>query len=435
MSDFYPHCVASNQDAVYAVSTMYIRDDLHFVVVKSASNPTSSFAAEWEVVAISSLDDVDPQNPNLLQTLIRDECSVDNDGTFSMWARENDNFYNFKFVRSSQGTFSTSNKCEKNNPRGAWTKTQLVMPGRFAYKRWMSVQDPSSTAGAATLVVHTRTEEALPPVAPPTIQYAPINTTSMQTFVNSQDLRPIVLMFALLKSGAPIPIPDESDIPDKGRVTYNRTLTYFPFPPQNQADVPQVVSVPWNVDCWDSEFWDENYARASNGKLYYLCKTSETKIIPIGVSDPGLFTLAYGPSSKTDPQFVTVFRYRSRSSSFTIDLSKNETEPSTDSPPFSTLPSSYKINEMCGTLGKGRTLWENIGIAIGTLVGVALLVWCWLRWRNKRKAPKTTVEEGGLPVYDQSPVTGQSHIELAEMQRPSEERREGEAPPGYVPRS
>ncbi|KAF9375891.1 hypothetical protein CPB97_011177 [Podila verticillata] len=481
MSGFYPQCVTSNQYATYAVSTMYIRDRTHLVVIKSVNNPTSSFNAAWEVIAISSIDDVDPNNPNPLQTLISDQCSVDNDGTFSMWARKNDNFYNFKFDRSSQGKVSTSNQCKKNIPRGEWTKTQLVMPVNLVYKRWVSVQDPSSTAGAATVVVHTRVEEALPPVAPPTIQYAPINTTSVQTFVSNQDLRPIVLtntsaaiinlvygdnqMFALLKSGAPIPVPDEPYTPPKGRVTYNQTLTYFPFPPKNQADVPQVVSVPWNVDCKDSELWDENYAKVANGKLYYMCKvriypsfrfvtpfiqasnnltaplnlhiydtkTSQTKSLQLGSSNPGLITLTYGPSSKTDPQFITVFRYGS--SSLTFDLFKNETEPSMVYGHFSFMPNTYEINEMCEALEDGRTLWENIGIAIGTLVGVVLLVWGWRRWRNERKAPKPTVEEDGLPVYDQSPVSGQNHIELAEMQRPSEEGREGEAPPGYAPRS
>lgn len=155
-------------------------------------------------------------------------------------------------------------------------------------------------------------------------------------------------------------------------------------------------------------------------------KTSQTKTIQIDSYDPDKFVLAYGPSSKTDPQFLTVFG----TSICSLDLFKNETIM--EYPRYTTLPNDYRINERCGTLDRELTSWEYVMTVICALVGLALLAWGWRRWRNKR-APKPTVEEGRPPGYDQS-VSSETHIELAEMQRASEEGRV-EAPPVYVPRS
>lgn len=293
-------------------------------------------------------------------------------------------------------------------------------------------------------------------------------------------------MIALLKS----PIVDDPTGRATGYVAYNKTLTYFPFPPNNLTSTARPVSVPWNVDCVDSEYWDENQARVANGKLYYMCKvrlfffvispsmayfylpiifspyhdsvtqktaayiapnnlyvydtqTSKTQVVQLSNDTryATSFTLAYGPSSLADPQFAVMFG----SSSIVIDLfTLDQTGgPSISLIPYRLLPNSDNIYYFCGRPGDGLSFWEKVVIAVGVVAALMMMAWFFARWHRKRNAAKL-VEEGEvvgvLPVYDDEmpSLSGERHIELAEMPRISEEHRvdaEGEAPPRYAPRS
>ncbi|KAG0339631.1 hypothetical protein BG000_001719 [Podila horticola] len=149
-------------------------------------------------------------------------------------------------------------------------------------------------------------------------------------------------MIALLKS----PIVDDPTGLATGYVAYNKTLTYFPFPPNNLTSTARPVSVPWNVDCVDSEYWDENQARttaayiAPNNLYVYDTQTSKTQVVQL-INDTRhatSFTLAYGPSSLADPQFAVMFG----SSSIVIDLfTLDQTGgPSINLIPYRLLPNS-----------------------------------------------------------------------------------------------
>lgn len=196
MSIYYPQCVASNKEVVYSLSKEMIGDNLHTVLIRSSNNPSTIFNAPWEVIAVSSSEDLDPNSDDkFLWTLVSKECSVDNDGNFYLWARKNDEYNIFKFARTSHSTISPSNKCRKNNPLyGQWSKTTISLYANVMYKRGMSVQDPRNTTGAATVVFHPNVEEALPPIAPPTVLYASVNTTLSQSFLYNQHMEPMVLV-------------------------------------------------------------------------------------------------------------------------------------------------------------------------------------------------------------------------------------------------
>lgn len=198
MSSYFPRCVASNQHAIYGLSVTTIGDSLHLVLARSSNNPTATFSEAWEIIAVSSFDDLDPNDDNLYGTLDGSECSVDNDGTFYLWARKNDEYDVFKFAKSSHSTISKSNKCRKKNPLfGQWSKTEINLLANVKYKRGMSVQDPRNTTGLATVVFHPHVEEALPPTAPATIMYAPTNTTWWDT--NSSHYYPHMMSMVLVK--------------------------------------------------------------------------------------------------------------------------------------------------------------------------------------------------------------------------------------------
>ncbi|KAG0027502.1 hypothetical protein BGZ81_005514 [Podila clonocystis] len=458
-------CAASNQEAVYTLSWTIIGGDFHFILARSSNNRTAILHAPWQIIAVSSSEDLDPYDGNLLRTLVSNECSVDNNGTFYLWARKDNEYNIFKFASNSHSTISSTNKCRKNNPLiGQWSKTSINLSANVIYKHGMSVQDPRNTTGAATVVFHPHVEEALPPITPPTFLYAPTNTTWSDITLYNQDMKSMVLtntsaaifnmvysdnqMFALLKS-----MPDD---PTSRIITYKQTLTYFPFPPNNLTSTARPVSVPWNVTCSDSEYWDRNTARAANGKFYYLCKsdrnagltslyihdsrTSKTQLVSLGntsISSTG-FTLAYGPASQTDPQFAVIFG----DPGHMIDLSTvNKTDgPDINSIPYDVSFSIGMIHDICGKPGEELSTVEQFGIAIGAIAALAVLGWVVVRWRRKRaaKLPNEEVVVSGLPVYDDEATFGERHVELAVMPPISEERRvdaEGEAPPRYEPRS
>ncbi|KAG0036575.1 hypothetical protein BGZ82_004020 [Podila clonocystis] len=461
-------CAASNQEAVYTLNWRIIGGDFHFVLARSSNNRTATLSAPWQIIAVSSFEDLDPNDDNLLQTLLTNECSVDNNGTFYLWTRKDNEYNIFKFASNSHSTISSSNKCRKKNPlTGQWSKTSINLSTNVIYKHGVSVQDPRNTTGAATVVFHPHVEEALPPITPPTFLYVPTNTTWSDITLAKQDMKSMVLtntsaaifnmvygdnqMFALLKS-----MPDD---PTSRIITYKQTLTYFPFPPNNLTSTARPVSVPWNVTCTDSEYWDKNKARAANGKFYYMCeesnqyaglttlyihdsRTSKTQRVSLGTTTGyiGSFILAYGPASQTDPQFAVIFGV----SGCVIDLSTlNKTDgPDINSILYDEVPfSAGMIYDICGRPGEELSIGEQFGIAIGVIAALAVLGWVAVRWWRKRataKLPQGEAVVSGLPVYDDEAIPGGRHVELAVMPPTSEERRvdaEGEAPPRYEPRS
>ncbi|KAG0098041.1 hypothetical protein BGZ93_001287 [Podila epicladia] len=454
MSGSNLECVTSNKDAVYGLSTRFIEDSRHVVLIRSFSNPAAIFNAPWEVIAVSSPEDLDSDDENLFGTRAIEECSVDNEGNFYLWVRRNKYYDIFKFARTSNSKISPSNRCTKNNPRyGQWSKTTISLPGNVMYKRGMSVQDPSNTTGEATVVFHPYIEEALPPTKPPTILYAPTQNLHM----SSESMKSIVLtntnaaifnmvygdnqMFALLKSRVPLPLLDDPTSRDTNRITYNQTLTYFPFPPNNLTNTTDTVSVPWNVTCGDSDYWDMNKARGSKSKKLYIydSRTSKTEFawLKDTYNQFDVFTLAYGKASQTDPQFAVMFG----SPSFVIDLlTLNQTDgPSVEDSPYTLRTGIDFVGDICDRSGELNTL-EWLGISIGTLVALVVLGRILFRWRRKRNAAKLAAEEGivgGLPVYDDEEISGERHIELAGIPRISEGHRsvEDEAPPVYAPRT
>ncbi|KAF9428791.1 hypothetical protein BGZ94_001015, partial [Podila epigama] len=131
-------------------------------------------------------------------------------------------------------------------------------------------------------------------------------------------------LYIVLKYGEELPSPPYP------KLTYNRTLTYFPFnAPWTLTSPPaQLLSVPWDLDCKDTIASDLSKTGVAHNSFYYICQRpsdtslsnlytfdSTTKVrlgpypVNFGVARTEDMVLTYGPDNKGSPQFAIVPNY------------------------------------------------------------------------------------------------------------------------------
>ncbi|KAF9337293.1 hypothetical protein BG006_005504 [Podila minutissima] len=414
-----PACIASNHKHVYYLS----RESYGWLVlVKSERFPRSFATDAWSIVSM-----VEPDQLNRLvypdMRYFQDiDCSVDDDGVFSFRSRRDNFAYHYRYDPRERFVPSQSH-CNPPNSVGDWTRQSLDETDEVAYRKKIVIQPPiigaaSNRTGDSMMIYYPHTQEQLPLKGPPTIQLGYFNTTE-PSYIRSRDLVHVSLaqtngavynvvygdgyIYTIIKSGTPIPVPGSD------AVTYNKTLTYFPFQdPFNMTSPPaSTVTIAWNVDCHDDKYDDEAGTAVANGKFYYFCEprgaTSNDRISYLYIHDRKTATtqgpirfggfhrapmlLVHGADPQSDPPLAVVQGYANR-----LDLlNLTDVSAARYSEHMFGAPHFQTVYEVCPRSMSQATENAIIGGSVGGVVVIAIAAFFLIRKRRRQAARSDSI--------------------------------------------
>ncbi|KAG0069441.1 hypothetical protein BGZ93_003145 [Podila epicladia] len=421
-----PACIASNQEHVYYLSK---KSGDWLVLVKSERFPRSFADDTWSIVSMVEPDQLRNDYNRHMQYFEDIDCSVDDDGVFSFRSRK-DNFADHYRYDPRERFVPDRLYCNPPNSVGAWIRLSLDETDEVAYRKKIVIQPPiigtpSNRTGDSMMIYYPHTQEQIPLRGPPTILLGYFNTTKPRK-IQSRDLVHVSVaqangavynvvygdghIYTIIKSGAPIPVPGSDT------VTYNKTLTYFPFQdPFNMTSPPaSTATIPWNVDCLDDKYDDEAGTAVANGKFYYFCEArgstydnafrylyihdrkAATTQGPIRIDGPhsARLILVHGADTQSDPPLAVI----QRTSTQMHLLNLTDASAGRYSDHWFRVPQFPRVGEVCPPSMSKATERAIIGGSVGGVVVIAITAFYLIRKRRRRQASRSDSGSRSLPL-------------------------------------
>ncbi|KAG0349210.1 hypothetical protein BG004_000865 [Podila humilis] len=239
----------------------------------------------WTVVSTTPQEFFNSRDISFETQAVNVFCDIDNNGFFTMWLDDGSRYsFNPNAAKYKKAYTCTA---EPNSDVGEWMRSGFIDPHELqGYERWILRPDEALGVGVDNASQHMVIYNGWSSHQPPPIFFYGLFDRFAYAHVNKIDFRDLThvalggantslehlnygdgQMFAILKSGPPIPVPDMD------QYTFDRTLVYFPFKyPFRITSTPQsTVSTPWKVECQERDGVAEMVTLVAKGKLYFIC--------------------------------------------------------------------------------------------------------------------------------------------------------------------
>ncbi|KAF9392917.1 hypothetical protein CPB97_007443 [Podila verticillata] len=309
-----PACVAVNQDSMYVVNLMgYQSNDQSkplLALIKTEYPTTETGNNTWSVVSTTPQSFFVPDTQGILYIT----CDVDNNGVVTL-RYENGAGYLYDPLATKRPKAQTCSSA--SNGLGEWRRADLILPDEISGWSRLIIRSEDSTSTINSNSNSTQDErEAVIYYSSsrshltPNFYYSTFNKLAYLSNITIYDL----VEFALSKDIATIDALEYGEgqiysvlgigtprfLPGTDRITYNKTLSYFPFNPFNSTQTltyppAQAITIPWNVECdapGDSN--PKSAAVVAKEKFYYVCELLiYMRSVQCNLGPTSLFQLIY----------------------------------------------------------------------------------------------------------------------------------------------